>query len=692
MKEYTDASVQQQVPDTEQPGLIKPEETSGGYQYPETRDLVSLVKDAVALVRAKGEEAFTDFRQPGSRWRQADTYIFVLDEGGNMLVHPELEGKNVPDLKDINGKPIIRGLLEAATALPDRPEGWYHYEWTVPGGLFPRWKSSYVQLVKAPSGQDYIVGSGMYNDRMEREFIVDMVTRAVAEIEKSGEAAYELLRDPSGPFRVKDAYIFVMDTEGVELFNPVFTNLQGQNLMDMQDTQGKFVDREILQVQTRGSGWIDHMWPKPGESVSTQVSTYVSAASLNGKRVVVGSGVYLADAPKEILTTKKMTAPELMILVRDAAAQLEQRGEKAYEEFRVKGSRWFSDDTYLFIFSMDGTRLFHAAEPQTEGRNDSQLKDILERPIVKMFQEAIASPQGEGWVHYMWPQPGSLFPAWKSSFVKRVVFPSGGQQFVGCGIYNMQMDQVFIEDIVNRAADLLARQGREAFALLRDKTGPFVFMDTYVFVDTPEGVELVNPAQPSLEGRNLIHMTDAQGKFAARDYIEAALNKGSAWVDYLWYKPGKNDPVQKITYVRKVQHDEETYIIGAGLYGESEAKRTGDIRKLAWKSVDREIMSEHLTRQVIFGEKGTLARLEVQSGTRIARHEHINEEYFMTVTGACKFTFDDGREYIVDPGEVLVIPSGLPHAIEALEDSVFIDFFAPVREDWLQGKDQYLRQ
>lgn len=217
-------------------------------------------------------------------------------------------------------------------------------------------------------------------------------------------------------------------------------------------------------------------------------------------------------------------------------------------------------------------------------------------------------------------------------------------------------------------------------------------MDTYVFVDTPEGVELVNGAQPSLEGRMLIKMTDARGKYAARDYIEAALNRGSAWVDYMWYKPGKNEPVQKFTYVRKVEHGEKTYIIGAGLYGESEAKRTGDIRKLAWKSIDREIMSENVTRQVILGEKGTLARVEVKRGTRIARHEHISEEYFMTLSGTCKFTFDDGREFVVSPGEVLVIPPSLPHAIEALEDGEFIDFFAPVREDWLQGHDQYLRQ
>lgn len=107
---------------------------SDDYQYKETRELVALVKDAAALVGTKGEAAFADFRAAGSRWRRGESYIFVLDPQGNMLVHPDpaMEGKNELDLKDINGKPIIRGLIGAVTTFPDRTEGWSHYQWPVP--------------------------------------------------------------------------------------------------------------------------------------------------------------------------------------------------------------------------------------------------------------------------------------------------------------------------------------------------------------------------------------------------------------------------------------------------------------------------------------------------------------------------------------------------------------------------------
>ncbi len=549
-----------------QPGSVPADQS---YAQEETRQLTALVKEATDLVYAKGEAAFSDFRVSGSRWRRGETYIFVLAPGGNMLVHPDpdIEGKNELNLKDINGKPIIQGLIDAAMALPAKPEGWYHYEWPVPGGLLPRWKSTYVRLVTAPSGKSYVVGSGVYNDRMERAFVIDMVQDAAGQLEKKGRAALQLFHDPTGPFLAKDAYIFVYDMNGTNLALPAFPNLEGRNLMDFRDTQGKHAIREMFDVvKARGSGWVDYMWPKPGESVSTEKSSFVTKAKLGDEWVMLGSGVYLADAPKAIQVGKKMSAPELMTLVREGTAVLEKQGEKAYPEFRKKGSKWFRDDTYFFVWAMDGTLVFHAAEPGIEGRNDSGIEDVLGRPFGRRFLEVAASAAGEGWNHYMYPEPGGIFPTWKSTFVKRVTFPSGKQYLVGCGIYNMQMDKAFIEDVVDRAATLVSDHGKEAFPQLRDKTGPFVFMDTYVFVDAPDGTELVNAAQPSLEGKNVIDLRDVKGKAVTRDYIAAAMRDGTAWVDYYWYKPGHNTPARKQAYVKKVKFGQDTYIIGSGFY------------------------------------------------------------------------------------------------------------------------------
>jgi len=532
--------------------------------------LAQLVKEASVQVQQKGEAAFKQFRMPGSKWRSGETYIFVLDKEGNMLVHPDpdMEGDNQLYLTDIKGKPIIQGLINTVYSFPNRKEGWYHYQWPVPGGMLPRWKSSFVKQVQAPSGNTYIVGSGIYNDRMEKSFVVDIVENAVAEIEKNGKDAFPILHDPKGPFIAKDAYVFVTDTTGVELVNPIFPNLEGRSLIDLKDAQGKYLVREmLLELKSGKSGWVNYMWPKPGESVPTQKVTYVAKAKLGDSWVLVGCGVHLADAPKSVVADlKKMTAAELKANVREAAAIFTAKGEKAFPEFRTKGSKWLHDDTYYFVWTMDGIRLFHGADPAHEGVDVSNLKDALGRPMGKMLLEIGSGATGEGWIHYMYPEPGDIFPTWKSTYVKRVTFPSGIQYMIGCGIYNMQMDQSFIEDVVDRASRLIEEKGTYAFPVLRDPLGAFVFMDTYVFVQTTDGTELVNAAQPTFEGKHLIDLKDLKGRKVVRDQIKLAMDKGSGWLDFYWYTPGDNRPALKRTYVRKVQHKGETYIVGSGLY------------------------------------------------------------------------------------------------------------------------------
>ncbi len=146
-----------------------------------------------------------------------------------------------------------------------------------------------------------------------------------------------------------------------------------------------------------------------------------------------------------------------------------------------------------------------------------------------------------------------------------ILTPAG---LVGCGIYDMKMDVAFIEDVVDRAAALVEQRGEDAFGQLRDKKGPFVFMDTYVFVLTPDGTQLLNPAFPSLEGRNLLSLRDVNGKRVIQEEISAAMRDGSAWLECYWFQPGDNTPARKLTYVRRVESGEDTFIVGSGIYTE----------------------------------------------------------------------------------------------------------------------------
>ena len=69
-----------------------------------------------------------------------------------MIVHPDpdLEGTNQLGLEDVNGKPIVRGIIKTSTGYSDNGGGWYHYEWPEPDSLFAVWKSTYSKPVIAP--------------------------------------------------------------------------------------------------------------------------------------------------------------------------------------------------------------------------------------------------------------------------------------------------------------------------------------------------------------------------------------------------------------------------------------------------------------------------------------------------------------------------------------------------------------
>ncbi|HEU5410261.1 MAG TPA: cupin domain-containing protein [Candidatus Acidoferrales bacterium] len=113
--------------------------------------------------------------------------------------------------------------------------------------------------------------------------------------------------------------------------------------------------------------------------------------------------------------------------------------------------------------------------------------------------------------------------------------------------------------------------------------------------------------------------------------------------------------------------------------------------KISWKSIELEKLSDKISRQMIFGESAMLARIVLLRGAIVPRHSHVNEQITWIVSGALKLIFDDGERILRD-GEMLLIPANVPHAAEALEDTVDFDVFAPPREDWIKKTDAYLRR
>ena len=117
-----------------------------------------------------------------------------------------------------------------------------------------------------------------------------------------------------------------------------------------------------------------------------------------------------------------------------------------------------------------------------------------------------------------------------------------------------------------------------------------------------------------------------------------------------------------------------------------------DLQYVHFEKMPVEDLNPLIGRQFVYGERAMLARVLLRKGAVVPQHSHDNEQITYILEGALRFTMGDGQVITVAAGEVLVIPSHMPHKAEALEDTVDLDIFTPPRADWIAGTDAYLRK
>src|ERR1700678_3326956 len=115
-----------------------------------------------------------------------------------------------------------------------------------------------------------------------------------------------------------------------------------------------------------------------------------------------------------------------------------------------------------------------------------------------------------------------------------------------------------------------------------------------------------------------------------------------------------------------------------------------ELKHIPWNSIPLEDLNPLLQRQFVVGQNVMVARVLLKKGCIVPEHSHHNEQITYILEGALKFWID-GKEIVVNAGEVLTIPPHMPHKAEAVEDTVDLDIFNPPRADWINKTDQYLR-
>lgn len=120
---------------------------------------------------------------------------------------------------------------------------------------------------------------------------------------------------------------------------------------------------------------------------------------------------------------------------------------------------------------------------------------------------------------------------------------------------------------------------------------------------------------------------------------------------------------------------------------------SASVRHFRWDDMEKEKVTDVISRRLVTGDGIMLAHIYLDKGAVVPMHSHHNEQMTYLLEGALKFWIgEEKRELVLRAGEVLHIPSNVPHQAEALEDCVDVDVFCPPREDWLNHTDDYFHR
>lgn len=127
----------------------------------------------------------------------------------------------------------------------------------------------------------------------EAKRIEDLVNRAAALVDQRGRAAFVEFRKRDSEWWYGTTYLFAYDDHLNVLLNPAFPKREGGNPHGEKDANGKMFHDEFLKVvQAKGAGWVDYMFPKPGQTQASHKWSYVKGFKADGMAGLIGAGFF----------------------------------------------------------------------------------------------------------------------------------------------------------------------------------------------------------------------------------------------------------------------------------------------------------------------------------------------------------------------------------------------------------------
>ncbi|MCC7557208.1 MAG: cache domain-containing protein [Methanobacteriaceae archaeon] len=121
--------------------------------------------------------------------------------------------------------------------------------------------------------------------------LVSNVNAAVKLVETKGEASFpEFYTDK---WFKGDEYIFIWQLNGIRVVYPPDPAGVNKNMTDLKDYTNKPIGKLFIETAQKGEGWVEYIWPKPGETTPSTKITFIKKAVYGNQTYLVGSGIYL---------------------------------------------------------------------------------------------------------------------------------------------------------------------------------------------------------------------------------------------------------------------------------------------------------------------------------------------------------------------------------------------------------------
>lgn len=280
----------------------------------------------------------------------------------------------------------------------------------------------------------YTIARERYDDSMNKEKIRDQygsqVKAAVNQAFAVFEAAYgnaalgDMEERKASAIAILDkmrwdsdgtGYFWIQHMDGGMIHHPINPSLDGKDLSNLKDPDGKLFFREMNKVAERdGAGFVDYKWPKPGSDKPVDKISYVKLFKPWGW--IIGGGIYLESTEDQL----KQSALNSIASIR-------------YGE---------DNSGYFFIYDSKGTCVLLPTKPENQGKNFFDLKDKKGNYLVQEIIKAADSSEEGGFFSYYYPKPGSDIPLAKLSFARKL---SGWDWNIGTGVYTDDVEAAIAE-------------------------------------------------------------------------------------------------------------------------------------------------------------------------------------------------------------------------------------------------------